>query len=193
MGEHALYNGRRIKVGTCEDMYYLRYSQASLVEAVDNSVDPVRDREELRFRFPWPNEDDMEPGEIDGELHRSVAVPGLTMPAFTEHGTVQFSATPGYLVSLPCPEGNQKGEGEHRIGRNGFAGALRIVQQKPSGADLLLVVMCGGCRAKVWLDWQGAEPIVLACLAQARNHRPDSAPYKWWHTITERITVGYGN
>ncbi len=34
MGEYAIYRGERIKIGTCEDMYYLRPDQVHLVKRV---------------------------------------------------------------------------------------------------------------------------------------------------------------
>ena len=40
MGEYAKYQGEEIKIGTCEDLYYLRADQAFKVEGIDNSLDP---------------------------------------------------------------------------------------------------------------------------------------------------------
>jgi hypothetical protein len=58
MGEYARYNGSDIKIGTCEDMYYLRADQAHLVTApVDGMLDPIKYAAQIRFRFPFPEED----------------------------------------------------------------------------------------------------------------------------------------
>lgn len=54
MGEYAMYGGHQIKIGTCEDMYYLRADQAQRVRPERGSVDPFRQAPEIRFRFPWP-------------------------------------------------------------------------------------------------------------------------------------------
>jgi hypothetical protein len=54
MGEYALYKGQQIKIGTCETMYYLRADQAHLVTPLPGNVDPIKDADEIRFRFPSP-------------------------------------------------------------------------------------------------------------------------------------------
>ena len=58
MGEYAKHKGEEIKIGTCENMYYLRFDQRHKVKALPGNVDPNgADAYALRFRFPWPNED----------------------------------------------------------------------------------------------------------------------------------------
>lgn len=78
MGEFATYQGQRIKVGTCEDMYYLRADQLPLISGYEFSfaVD--------RFRFPFPDEDGIEPGQF-GDHNRGVEIPGWTLPPECEH------------------------------------------------------------------------------------------------------------
>jgi hypothetical protein len=56
MGEYATYNGENIKLGTCESMYYLRADQRHLISG-------YRFDGGDRFRFPFPDEDDIEPGQ----------------------------------------------------------------------------------------------------------------------------------
>jgi hypothetical protein len=106
MGEYAIHNGEQVKIGTCEEMYYLRADQAHLVRHLSGNVDPVRDRLALRFRFPFPDEDGVSPGGAGFDpFERGIAIRGVRPPAEgVEHHTVQFSARPGYLLSLPCPE-----------------------------------------------------------------------------------------
>src|SRR5260221_7419635 len=131
MGEYARYNGQEVKIGTCENMYYLRADQARKVTPLPNSVDPVKDAASIRFRFPFPDEDSFEPGSgkfHDANYNRSVAISGVEVPEGVEHSTIQFSSGHGYLVSLPCPESTEgKGFTFHH---NGFAGAAHIVQQR---------------------------------------------------------------
>jgi len=66
MGEYALRKSddTEIKIGTCEDMYYLRYEDRDKVSKLPNSLDP-RTEYNLRFRLPFPDEDDIKPGEYD--------------------------------------------------------------------------------------------------------------------------------
>src|SRR5437016_4579142 len=80
MGEYAQYGGQDVKIGTCEDMYYLRYDQRWQVQALDGNVNPVLDVAHLRFRFPWPDEDTIPPG-ADG-FHAKGYHRGLTVSGF---------------------------------------------------------------------------------------------------------------
>lgn len=148
MGENAIYKGQSIKIGTCESMYYLRFDQAKLVTPKEGNVDPVKDglAGEIRFRFPWPDEDHLEPGAFDDHSRGlSLDVP---LPEGIQHNNVQFRA-PGYVVSLPCPEFEQGPGSDHglTIHQNAHPGTLRIVQQKFVDGQLHTVCACGGCGA----------------------------------------------
>lgn len=208
MGEYATLrrNGENIKIGTCEDMYYLRHNQRNQVTAELGSVDPNNPAtaSELRFRFPWPDEDALEAGD-DGpghRYHRGVYVPGATVPAGgVEHYTVQFKADAGYLVSLPCPEGQPDAIPGLTIHRNGFSGAVHLVSQKPTpdGTTLRAIFRCGGCgvmwRAETWAD---AEPYVVALRAEAdsrdrqgQHNGTGAADRCFWDQVADRLTDGY--
>jgi hypothetical protein len=200
MGEYATYAGERIKIGTCEDLYYLRADQVGLLSRSDigNHWDAVR------FRFPFPDEDNERPGGFDNH-DRSVPTWGLEPPAELDHSAIQFKSTSspsgGVLVMLPCPfsaEGKASGT---RYMFNGFAGAVRIVQQRIWDGLLVLVLECGACGARYRCPtFADAEPVVVACRSQAdRLQReadlrpPNDGLVGWWHTIADRITAGYEN
>lgn len=74
MGEYALYEGERIKIGSCEEMFWLRAEQADLVTPVAGSVDPVKHRGKLLFRFPFPDEDGTAPGSFEDTFRRQPLV-----------------------------------------------------------------------------------------------------------------------
>ncbi len=195
MGEYARYNGQRIKIGTCEDLYYLRASQLPLIQPERGEADPRTNASKAvyRFRFPWPDEDVVAPGAFDNPF-RSVALWNVTAPPDLKHDAVQFVAQAGYNVSLPCPEGPMKIEGL-KVHRNGFSGPVKIVQQAYRNGVLALICECGGCGAKYNLPTiQDAEPIIVACRAEAdaADKRNDGAG-KWWHAIADRIAAGYTN
>lgn len=196
MGEYAIYEGQSTKIGTCEDMLYLRWDQADLVQAEQGSVDPIEDREALRFRFPWPDEDDIEPGQFSDPF-RKRAIHGVSAPDF-EHYSVQFvNHEKGYVISLPCPEGP---EADARVGRNGFAGAVFIVQQRWWDGKLVTVCECA-CGAKYRLETlEMAEPILVALRSEAdeqdrvalRNDTPGNHDVaRAIHELADRITAGY--
>lgn len=168
MSELARYNGQVVKIGTCEDMYYLRYDQRHLVTAEPNSVDPVRDAEALRFRFPWPDEDDRAPGDF-ADYSRGEVVPGDdAIPEGVEHNTVQFAAQTGYLVSLPCPESVNWSADLH-VHRNGWRGRILLEQQRRRNGQLVPVFRCGGCGAK----WREEDPDAIERLANAYDRQAD--------------------
>lgn len=203
MGEYARIKttGEEIKIGTCEDMYYLRFDQRHLVSKLSGNVDPNSDDVyALRFRFPWPDEDNCEPG---GDFHnnafeRAFPIPGATMPDGVDHYSVQFVASAGYVTSLPCPEGPQALK-NLTIHRNGFSGAVKLVQQKLlKDGRLVPVCMCGGCGARYRVeDPADIEALAVAFRAeadrryQAGQHNgtseADAAPY---HKIADRILEG---
>ena len=76
MGEYAQFQGSEIKIGTCEDMYYLRFQQRHEVTSLLNSVDleDLDTLQQLRFRFPFPEEDSIEPGAFDNH-NKTARVP----------------------------------------------------------------------------------------------------------------------
>ena len=193
MGEYGLVSGERVKLGTCEDMYYLRADQVGQVQRVPNSLD-VRDPEvqaEIRFRFPWPDEDGTEPGAFDS-FDRAVGVYGVQPPAGVEHRSVQFVAQAGYLASLPCPEtaGLNLAPLGITIHRNGFAGPVKIVQQAYREGNLAVICQCGGCGARYNLPTLAeAEPVIVACRQEA--DKKHEGPGGWWHTVADRIAAGY--
>ena len=199
MGEYAIYNGQRIKIGTCEDMYYLRASQAALVEPQPGNVFPMRteDRRVIRFRFPWPDEDLVEPGAFE-PYERTVGLWDVSPPAELEHHAVQFVAQAGYNVCLPCPESpaaatlTWDGGGAVKIHRNGFSGPVGIVQQGFRNGVLALICRCGGCGAKYNLPtFSDAEPVVVACRAEADRKCHENGDGAWWHAVADRIAAGY--
>lgn len=193
MGEYATRrsDGESIKIGTCEDMYYLRADQRHLVTPESGSSFGTR------FRFPWPDEDGTAPGAFNGDHARSACLHGLKPPTTVDHNTVQFSAHAGYLLSLPCPEANDH-KGLHR---NGFVGAVRLTQFRLLDDGRLVPVLMCACGAK----WRAEEEndileIVTACRAEAdaklrltrnpaNNYQEDpaDASVTWWHAVADRI------
>lgn len=189
MGEYAKHNGRRIKIGTCEDMLYLRADQAHLTTTEPGNIDPVTDAESIRFRFPFPDEDDKAPGEFEDPF-RSVGFYDISAPNEVKHHTRQFTA-PGYVVSLPCPE---TAEGlKLKPWRNGNPGPVRISQQKVFNGMLILICECGGCGAKWRCETlEMAQPLIDKCRLYGSQDSRDGYS-AWWNTIADRIKAGYTN
>jgi hypothetical protein len=128
MGEYAIRksDGVEIKIGTCEDMYYIRFEDRDKVSALRGNVDIANDPDGSRFRLPFPDEDDVLPGEYHEynrglRLYRMVEGPPYLGPNQepTEHcedwkdesaanhpGVIQLHhQDAGLLVNLPCYHG----------------------------------------------------------------------------------------
>jgi hypothetical protein len=195
MGEYAVYNNERVKIGTCEDMLYLRADQRRQVWAQPGNVDPIRDVNEIRFRFPWPDEDHIAPGGFDDPFRRLRVE--LKAPLGLEHHSVQFRAEQqGYLVSLPCPErpGAGKDASSYNVHRNGFAGATFLVQQRFHEGRLVAVFECVcGLRWRA-PDLADAADAITGLLDQADDYerREDVTRAAWLRTVAHRIRDGYG-
>ena len=194
MGEYAQFGGKEIKIGTCESMYYLRANQRMMVSALPGNVNPnSKDALSIRFRFPWPDEDQIQPGAFTDSF-RAITAYGMPMPDGVDHYTVQFKADVGYLLSVPCPEGTPN----DKIARNGFQGAVRLQQQKLlADGRIVPVCCCGGCGAA----WRLEEPTEIEQLAKAfydegtRKHKDawtddgKHVGHVFWHKIAMRILV----
>jgi hypothetical protein len=192
MGEFAIYKDQRIKIGTCEDLGYLRAEQWSLVTPELGNCDEATYLRQSRFRFPWPDEDEIEPGAFS-DLDRSYAVHGLRPPDSVkgEHGRVQFTSSRGYMCSLPCPESGVVLDGV-RIQHNGYAGAVRLCQQRWWNGVLVGVLRCNGCGIVWRLETQDdAAPVAVALRSEADRLGEQDGHTGWLHTVADRLIAGY--
>jgi hypothetical protein len=199
MGEYAKLKGtgKEVKIGTCEDMLYLRYDQREQVWAQHGNVDPMNAEHQtsIRFRFPWPDEDATQPGEFADPFRRlAVHVPA---PEGVEHGHVQFVAQrEGYNVCIPCPEGPDTGHGL-RVNRNGFAGPSFLVQQAVRGGRLVAIMECVCGRRYNLPTIVDAEPVCLELLDRAERYEIDrttgepTTHGRFLMEVATRIREGY--
>lgn len=171
MGEYAerRSDGERVKIGTCENMYYLRADQVRAVRALDGNVDPVGDAVEIRFRFPWPDEDHVLPGEHEAS-DRGLLVEGLRAPEGAEHGTLWY-ASRGHRGEALCGGGR----------------GVELVQQRLVGFDLVAVGRCPLCRTRWrYSDAPSALPLMMA-LAERGRREADPSLLR----IASRVLDGY--
>lgn len=79
MGEYVRHLGSIVKLGTCEDLYYVSYPkyktalQSSYLMNVDNNCAVAyyaKPDSGFRFRFPFPDEDRLPFGDLGNEHHR---------------------------------------------------------------------------------------------------------------------------
>src|SRR5713226_154610 len=185
MGEYAQYGLRRIKIGTCGNMYYLRADQRYEVYALSGNVDPARaaDLAVIRFRFPFPDEDHVKPGEFD-RYDRVIGLYGVAVPADVEHDQVQFVTQPGYLVSLPCPESAAGKTSGLTFHRNGHPGPVQFGQQALRDGKWVLIGRCGGCHASYrYATLADVEPVVVVLRQMADRKYEDETGRAFYHLV----------
>ena len=176
MGEHAMRtsDGQRVKIGTCELMYYLRYEDR-------NKVETPAQYDNCFWRLPFPDEDDVQIGEYQPfyrglrlfktELnHRQeeVYVEFKDPSTADDSGVLQIRhPEAGLLVSVRCYHGNKLPEStkEVRFGWNGKAQHLELAFVKNHKVELepevvLPVVRCRFCRHMWRYSWDEILPYV---------------------------------
>jgi hypothetical protein len=197
MGEYAVRRSDRssIKIGTCEDMYYLRFEDRHRIEPDKNSVNPAIDSQaaELRFRIPFPDEDGTPIGQYDPynrglRLYRKVKSQ-TTRPdthedfedknVIGEPGTIQLRhAESGLLLNVPCYHGMKLPDVSEPMKAfwNGkghaFEISLRCIMENGS-LKLYPVVGCRFCR-KIWRYtwaevWDYIQPDMQARFRQYKD------------------------
>jgi hypothetical protein len=174
MGENALYGRELIKIGTCENLYWLRFDQRFHVRSVEGSVNPVVHGNEgkLRFRFPFPDEDSVSPGAHQN-FDRSADLLDFDLSLEDVEHRKCFDRTGGGAPATDCP---QRGVG--------------IVQQKVCEGRLVTVCRCLGCRVVFRLPTiEDAQPLITACREAARAIR--SPGVEFWSKVADRIEAGY--
>jgi hypothetical protein len=157
MGEYARRrdNGAHVKIGTCEDMLYLRWEDRGAVAALPGNTDPALESEGLRFRLPFPDEDGE--GAGSGEPFRTLLLPGFDPGEEVDPGRVQLRhEQSGLLLSVPCHHGAKlpevaDGMTAHWIGRSPHFWALKSV--RVAGGALWPVIACRSCGAAYRSTW----------------------------------------
>lgn len=173
MGEHAKYDGETIKIGTCENLYGVRAEQRHwLTESSIDFEDPEVLRE-VRFRFPFPDEDEVPPGH-----------------EFWERGFDRGVV----LHDCSAPEGVS-----HR-GNCSKPNRIEIVQQKIVGEQALLIGRCPECSSRFnFPNLEYIVPVLEACKGMTEHHDlcdsvtgEDTGNGRFWLEMALRIAAGYG-
>ena len=171
MGEYAIRNSddQEVKIGTCEDMYYLRYEDRAKVRKLANSLDPARELN-LRFRLPFPDEDSVRIGEYEiydrGErlyTKDDTYAQDLRIPD-DDPGVIQLHHESGVLVNIPCHHGvklpDVTGEDDVKVFWNGKSWALELSSLKNTEDGIKPVIRCRFCKHAWRADWAEIFPYV---------------------------------
>jgi hypothetical protein len=205
MGEYVKYLGEPIKIGTCENLYYAtfgKYSEALKYGALtkeEGNLFPesyVKPDSGYRFRFPFPDEDELLlPLLIDvGDYQRGLPVTIERGEVFQDRDFPALSAT--YAVSSLAQNGVMNLMPQVNPNNLTEMVTIEIVQQKlithPDGLRLSLCYRCPFSK-EVWRLEETAEGEFVA--AQIRLHYAEPATDEqakdFWNKVAERITEGY--
>lgn len=213
MGEYATYNGQSVKIGTCEQMYYLRADQVPLIQPESGNVNPRRrsHAEQIQFRFPFPREDGIEPGAFEDHDY-GMGVWGIEPPddpEQIEHCHLQFTRnypeSGGILLSIPCPRSREGKASGLKVHYNGYNGAVQLHSQRLVDGRLVLILRCGDCGALYRVPTlDDAKPVldILEKEAAAEDHRTKIANQRpgavqcasagdYYREVARRIVAGY--
>jgi hypothetical protein len=164
MGEYAIRksDGQRVKIGTCESMYYLRYEDRNKVTHESGNVDPMKDAESLRFRLPFLDEDEIQPGDYEDHnrglrLYRASAVNGCSsdFEIEAEPGIMQLRHESGLLLNVPCYHGAKLPEvvSPMKAFWNGKSWSIELYRLRPTPQGIKPIIGCRHC-GEIWrVDW----------------------------------------
>lgn len=207
MGEYAIRktDGVEIKIGTCEQMYYLRADQVGQILPVLHSVNPqsVDHAGSIRFRFPFPQEDGNKPGDFN-DYDYGLGLYGVEPPEGIDHYSCHFS-NKGLMLSIPCPRSKEGKASNLKVGYNGYSGPVHIHSQRLVDGKLVLVLRCGDCGALYRVPTlEEAQPVLFVLEEQAKsrdhetriaNERPGaeqcSSQGDYYREVARRIVAGY--
>jgi hypothetical protein len=185
MGEYATRRSDRqqIKIGTCENMYYLRWDDIAKV-----SIDYSLRQPGLRFRLPFPDEDQLQPGEYNdfnrgyrllpctdskatewplatecqAPGQRPAEVPFTVEGAEESPGLFQMHHPSGLLINVSCRHGAVLPEGSKDLrpfwnGKDPYPWELCMIKNHEN-EGLLPIVRCRHCGDMFRSSWAAVLP-----------------------------------
>lgn len=171
MGEYAIRksDGERIKIGTCEMMYYLRFEDRDKVQALAGNVDPMAEGG-LFYRLPFEDEDEVLPGQYKnpdrGErIWKSIGQKETEefrdQTIINDVGILQLHHESGLLINVPCYHGLKLPEPGPSMqtlwnGKSWFLElrALKSIKQSDGSMGTRPTVHCRHCRQMWSYDWK---------------------------------------
>lgn len=153
MGEYARIKGNntKVKIGTCESMYYLRYEDRHKVDYsfVGNE----------RFRLPFPDEDHIQIGHYDNAFrhyrlnadHYFHALTDEKKKVFIKNpGFIQMTTRTGLMCTAPCYHGlklpkSAEGGGQFSWCKTEDHFVLRMIKHPKPGERPKAIIGCRGC------------------------------------------------
>lgn len=174
MGEYANYNGNRIKIGTCESLFYLRYEDISKLQQSDPIVPSVQ-----RFRLPFPDEDSNGPGNYADHNRASRLLGFMGFPDLAEDsGTFQVSHQSGLLLNVPCYHGFKLPEtGDIKAFWNGKDSSNFELEAIGKRREAIRpIIRCRHCEKSWNVDWSDIVKFIEPDLKERLQVYIDAEP-----------------
>jgi len=173
MGEYAtrLSDGETIKIGTCHSMYYIRYEDRNKVSRDEGTLDSINELD-LRWRLPFPDEDDIKVGEYE-QHDRGAMLHGYVVHDVETGTNWIYDDKSGMRFKVTCHHGKQLPEGSPEIipQITKHKDLIELAAIKNTAEGLMAVSRCT-CCGEMW-----REPI------------PDVLPYMKEGVLKSRIAA----
>lgn len=212
MGEYIKLDGELYKLGTCEDLYYVRFEQlaqwvcsgrAAYTPGNDQPANYLGngDQSPYRFRFPFPDEDGREPLDTGSGFNFGRGLLVKVAPELAQIGCEELATfaacrrsyeNPGHdspRFQTICPNAEQQDTLRAQWHKD-LAGWLEIRQQRPFGGALWVVVGCPFCGHLSRL--MPSEGEKFADQVAKQDNRQNRLPVDWAE-VAQRIRAGYAD
>jgi hypothetical protein len=201
MGEY--YRG--VKLGTCSNMYYIRYEEMLVLKGDYNddgaSISKYYLKPGVNYRFPFPEEDDATWDKLqERDAFKRLRFNGANLDAFDPkkyyHRDITFCAEipgGGYQrnIFVPCPVSAEFDEckGIHKTsGSDEFP--IIFEMQTIIANSLTTVFKCGYCGQGFYFDTDEEIELVKKLLRAEYCYEYASSDTKeYWEKVIERIDI----
>lgn len=205
MGEYITLDGQDFKLGTCEDLYYIRHADlTAAVKAGRTSYRPGNAQPAgylepgWRFRFPFPDEDGKAPGTYeDFDRGLLIGVPVDYYGPDFEHYQIGHTISArggGYQVgaSNPCPASPAWVQSGRKAPETYGFFPLEIVRQKTmEGGEVWPVCRCGWCGSMFRLDYEEASKLCAVIEKGYIANEKEEHRRTYWAEVCRRLLAGF--
>lgn len=159
MGEYGFrrHDNAKIKIGTCESNYYVRYEDKCNITPEEGSCFGHF------WRLPFPEEDGIWPGDYDDPFKGAMLDPEFEVDSI-DTGIMQLKHESGVLVNIRCYHGKKLPDNTEEIrffwnGKDPYFFKLCFFREYEN--KLLLTVRCKYCSSMWSFEWHEVLPYIM--------------------------------
>jgi hypothetical protein len=220
MGEYVKYGNKTVKLGTCENLYYVTLPQlqanVGLMSFVEGNLEPhayLDPASGFRYRFPFPDEDGTPVGEYDNyERGLQILLLDQYAPNLVKYLRQQNTDADnnfdhndkwlsvgnshyGYAINvkIPCPLTDKFRKSGIETSLSGASNVVLLTQQKQvTDKDQNQVIAIIDCLycGAKWRLNRSLARELADCVIQD-GHRHSADSLQWYLTVADRIMAGY--